>query len=291
MLRLFRIDFRNALFSSETLFGLVLSVACGVFSLWTARLGQFELSSQMILPAVTCVFIAFALSLDNSFGTVRSRIITGYTRAQIFFSKTLAAAALGMVYLFISMLPLFIYHGSGLFTSSLPKQLMILACSMIFSGVLAAVISTVLSSRTWVIIVVLALFLGANVLSMNMCMRLYNSYEYQYNGSLVRNTEYISGFERLTVKLAAYSFPVGQYQLADEVLAPTFASRRKWAQAESERVSGSNAPKDLTLYKQAQADYFNDHEKDIYLVPVYTLITVLLLTSAGLRIYRRLNIS
>ncbi len=291
--RLMKTDIKSTVTSTETIVGLVVEIISGLFEAWVLSYEGMKLISMLFINAPAAVFIAYAVSNDNNYGTIRNRITAGFGRRQILFSKILAGMLLSVLYCIVGLLPSMILLYDQFFSGSFMLRLMIIMCSFITVGAVSAVISTVIGSRTGAILLVIALYIGSIYWAVKISFNLDTERSYTWNEQFqaVQNPKYISGVLRPASKLLTFSVPYGQYYLADETLNASFKSRKRDSEAEAERDAGPDAPEGWNNYKSSQVNYYNERETDVLTVPVYTLAVILIISGVAVIVFRRKDIN
>ena len=67
--RLMKTDIKSTVTSTETIVGLVVEIISGLFEAWVLSYEGMKLISMLFINAPAAVFIAYAVSNDNNYGT------------------------------------------------------------------------------------------------------------------------------------------------------------------------------------------------------------------------------
>ncbi len=311
MFRLTRLNFKNAIVTSETLFGLGLELAGAIFAANViAGNGDsaFELSSLGYLPWIAGVFIAFALTIDNDSGAVRSRLIAGYTKPKILLAQVLAGMLLSLVYMFLALIPIVIpLHETIMKHKTVPQLLwglLVLACGFILTAALAAVISTVIFSRAGAILLFIVLMIGVNLTSamlFEITVYANSTYYANYgNADRLSQREPLPDPVRYALKVYACSSTIVQGYLYDEVSSHRrndiieeqkkeiayyeehFGKDPKFTESHYDELEINQMRSALHIYEEQDLDY--------RLLPLYSLGLLVIITTAGAFVYKRRNV-
>ncbi|SDB51160.1 ABC-2 family transporter protein [Ruminococcaceae bacterium FB2012] len=311
MFRLTRLNFKNAIVTSETLFGLGLAIIGGIITgITVAGNGEksFDISSAGLLQWVAGVFIAFALTIDNDSGAVRNRLIAGYSKLKILLAQVLSAMLLSLIYMFLSLIPIVIPCREFITKNKTVPQLLwgllIIACGFMLAAVLAAVVSTVIFSRTGAIILVIGLMIGTNLASSMLFERTVyaNSYYYDYNGEDNHFSERGTIPEplRYTLKAVICSMPLIQEYIYDSVsddkrnnrieklkediafYEEHFGTDPKFTEMHPDILEIRHMRDELRIMEERETDY--------YFLPLYSFGMLIVLTAAGAFIYKLRNV-
>ena len=311
MIRLIRTDFGIALRSAETVFGLALEFIGGLAGMMIVCYKGLSLPDLIYMYIIAGIFLAFALSLDNGFGTVRSRLIIGFTKLRVIFAKTAAAVLLSVVYMLAGTAPMLVFCRGQMLRFHTPEQLlrgfMIMLCGFFVTAVFAAVISTLIFSRTWALMMTVFIFggvlLGAGYLGEQF---LYQAEYKVVDGGgkmkLAENDRYLKSPVRELADAVIYSVPSSQGELfSGAYTKKTDGWRRereiltqKLANYDPEELSDSFAAdtlrEDYEKYLRSRIDMYERIESGFGFIPLYSLAMMLAVTLAGALIYRRRNI-
>ena len=297
MFRLTKLNFKNAMMTSETLFGLGLELAAALVSgLLIAQKGgtnAFELTETGFLPWIAGVFITFALTLDNDSGTVRNRLIAGFSRAKVLLSQIMTAMLLSLVYLLAALLPYVIFCHSmivkGRTAGDVFLMLVTAACGYLLTGALAGVLATVIFSRTGAVLGFIAAAIAVTYAS----VELFENALYPQGSTVVSgSSQQVTGPARAGLKLAVFNSPIVQTLLYDEVKSSSSKLedyRNRIRTAEMYNAADPDFSADIG-YMKARLSQLEEQQRDLGFVPLYTLGGIAVLSAAGLLIFRKRNI-
>ena len=312
MFRLTILNFKNAIKSSETLFGLGTEVTAAIFYAWSVSVSMDGIvlgSVFCILPAIAGVFITFALTVDNEAGTVRNRIIAGYSRIKILLSQVFAAMLLSLVYILLSMIPVLILcHntiGRGRTTTEVWYALVVIICCYFIGAVLGAVLATLLFSRGAAILLYIMIYVGLSFAAgsiniyENKYDRFHNIISYNFlSGDVTENPRYIPEPVRTILKPLFFASPLQQGIVYDFSSEADYKRRRtninediEMLHADMEAYPDTYKPSEhYEEYLYDELRVCEEYERDLRLIPLYSGIIILVFVGVGAAVYRKENI-
>lgn len=312
MFRLTKLNFKNAMMSSETLFGLGLEIAAAImysYSMSISSEGLLLGSVFCVLPIVAGAFITFALTVDNDSGSVRNRIIMGYSRIKLLLAQVFSAMLLSLVYILVSIIPVLILcHdiiGKGRTAGETWYALVVAVSSYFVLAALGAVLAAVLFSRTAAILAYILLFIVFSFVASS-----FSIFENKYDRNTVmgsdegavteftENKSYIPEPLRTMLKPIFFISPIEQgmvYDLSKEAYVKKY---EKQLQEEMDTLRANiekypdtyTPPKYYEEYLNDEVRRYEEFIRDNYLLPVYSGVMILIITGVGLLIYRKVNI-